>query len=186
MKSISIRVFTIALLVLSSALALTGCASAPSIAENSINLDLLSKKQVTDKFGIDQKRDPFIAPTGLVRGKPYEFIVFKLTTSFMSDKFVKITIDARDNDGARTFGYWEKKDFIDMWHSWDSGEAAAVNREALIESYYVPGEQFTVRKGRNEWYLVLIGKNPLKHPLSLTIDVNAVGMAPYVKQFTIE
>lgn len=177
---------TVLILVFLSVLSLTGCVSAPSIVENSINVDLLTKKQVTDKFGIDQKRDPFIAPSGFVRGKPYEFMVFKLTTAFMSDKLVKLTIDARDKDGARTFGYWAKQDFIEMWHTWDSGEAAAVNRDALIESYYVPGEQFTVRKGRNEWYLVLIGNNPLNHPLSVTIDVNAVGMAPYAKQFILE
>ncbi len=179
---ILLMLFLIAL----SVLGITGCASAPPVAENSIKIDLLAKKQVTDKFGIDQKRDPFIAPTGILRGKPYEFVVFKLSTAFMSDKLVKITIDAKDKDGTRTFGYWEKKDFIDMWHSWDSGEAAAVNRDALIDSYYVPGEQFTVRKGRNEWYLVLIGKTPLSHPLSVTIDVNAIGMAPYVRQFIID
>ncbi|HWP68403.1 MAG TPA: hypothetical protein VN437_03800, partial [Rectinemataceae bacterium] len=144
------------------------------------------RKQVIDKFGMDQKRDPFIAPTGIIQGTPYEFVVLRLTTSFESKTFIQLTIDARDKDGNSTFALWDKKDFKEMWQSWEAGEAKTANRESLIEDYYVPGTSFSAPKGKSQYYIVLTGKNPLNHPLNVTIDVNAAGLSPFAQSFSIE
>lgn len=162
------------------------CASAPMVNQQSIALELLSRKQVIEKFGIDQKLDPFIAPTGILKGKPYEFVVFKLTTSLASKTFIQLTIDARDKDGNPSISLWDKKEFIEMWRSWDAGEAKTINREALIVDYYVPSTAFSAPKGKSEYYIVLLGNNPLNKPIDVTIDVNAAGMSPYAQSFLIE
>jgi|GEM_PF-2869341 len=167
-------------------LSFLSCASAPTTNEQTIALELLSRKQVIDKFGIDQKLDPFIAPSGILKGTPYEFAVFRLSTSFASKTFVQLTIEVRDKDGKPSISLWDKKDFIEMWRSWNAGETKTINREALIEDYYVPSTDFPVPQGKSVYYIVLLGNNPLNKPIKVTIDVNAAGLSPYAQSFLIE
>jgi hypothetical protein len=162
------------------------CASAPPITENKVTIELLSKKQVTDKFGVDQKLDPFIAPTGILRGKPNDFVVFKLSADLMNAAFTQLTITVKDKDGKASVGLFSKEEFKEFWRGWDAGEAKTANREALIEDFYVPGESFTIPKGRNVYYIVLIGGNPLNRPIAIGIDANVRGLPPYYREFRVE
>ncbi|MCX7026046.1 MAG: hypothetical protein NT061_00855 [Spirochaetes bacterium] len=178
------------------ALSVMSCASAPPITTSRVEVELLSRKQVTAKFGIDQKIDPFIAPTGLVRGKPNDFVVLRLSTELLNATFIQLTITIKDKDGNSSLWLWSKEDFKEYWRSWgggrsnddgaNEGEAKAINLEALIEDFYVPGESFTAPRGRSQFYIVLVGKNPLNRPLRVMMDVNAAGLAPYVRSFAVE
>lgn len=164
---------------------LSSCASAPAVSENSISVEYLTREQVIKRFGIDQKKDPFIAPTGILKGKPYEFVVFKLSLSLAEKTSIKLTVDTRDNNG-NTLSHWSKEDFTDMWKSWNADEASMMNREKIIEDFYAPDTSFSVKKGKSELYIVLIGKNPLILPINVTVDVHAESLIPYAKTFLIE
>lgn len=171
---------------LSFSLLLSACASLPPITESKVEVELLSKKQVTDRFGVDQKLDPFIAPTGVLKGKPYDFVVLRLKTELVDKTYIQSLITAKDKDGNASLSLWSKSEFKEFWREWETSEAKTVNREALIEDFYFPGETFSAPKGRNEYYIVLIGKNPLNKPITVSIDVNASGLSPYVRSFTAE
>jgi len=183
------RLVNIALLLsfsILSGLLLGSCASVPAASGNPIAVELLSREQIIQKFGMDQKQNPFIAPTGIIKGRPYEFVVLNLSTSLANKTPIDLTIEARDKDGNATFTLWDKKDFKEMWLGWDGGEAKTINREALIDDYYIPGDSFSAPKGKGQYYIVLIGKNPLNHPLKVTITVGAAGMPPFVRSFSID
>jgi hypothetical protein len=163
-----------------------GCTTQAKPIEESISLALMTNKELATAFGFDQKLNPFIAPSGILRGKPYEFVVFKLSSRLNNERKAQFFFDLEEGIDKAVINTWSIDQFIEFWRSWDAGEAKTVNRESLIVDYFLQENSFKIPRGLNEFYIVLIGKHPLPLPMIISTELIVEGFNTINGKYTIK
>jgi hypothetical protein len=155
--------------------ALVGCASSPPITSSSASLSFASPQELRASYGYNYLTNPYLEPVSLLRGKKNEFIVLKIDLELAVPARVKFYASALSPDGKEVAELKNIELFQLYWDMQAEGEGSG-RRAPNLQRSYLPGFEFTARKGRNTYYAVLIGANPIPRPATVSAELNVVGL----------
>ncbi len=151
------------------------CATTPPIpGEPRAVIRFLDAAELVRKYGRDYKVNPYLAPSGMLRGKPYEFVVAEVSISSPTRALVAIQGVLRDEAGEliaplATFDGMER-----LWSDWSGSEVYDPRRQDTLERYYPRTLAFTVHRTRKV-LVVFVAKNPIPRPAEAELSVEVAG-----------
>ncbi len=188
MKKIVAIHIACAMAVLCALSLFVSCASSPGNAAriSTVNVSMLSQDEVRHTgSGSTFTENPYLVPEGIVKGKPYEFIVLRVDFKLESATTVEIqakTIDANGLSNVPLFGLEEMKS---LWEAWPGKEADVLRRSDALERTYMPALVQKSSRGSRTWYLVFVGKNPIPRPTKVAVKAFIGESAPSVFEFEL-
>jgi len=137
-------------------------------------------------YATSNEANPFLAPTGLVRGSPYEFIVLRLSLSLKKEEYVRVSTFSRDAGGNHSTRLYDARELRDLWNKWGDDETSTphMKRAETIDRWCLPSTGFTRHAGRAEYLIVLVGKKPLPKPVVVDVVVTLGDSEPNTFTFT--
>lgn len=165
-------------LLLAAAIALlsAGCASVPIGSEPQASCTLLSSMDA-GTYGTNFFTNPFMKPSSLIRGTPDEFVVLDLTLRLPESATVNLEGSVTQDSGDTVARMYTLKEMHTYWDGWgDNSDVTSRTRIEALERYYAPSDQFQAHKGRSEYVVVLMGKNPLPRPATVEFSVSINGV----------
>ena len=170
--------------VLTTAVLVASCASAPPSGKPEVSVQIVSARDVSG-YGMDWTTNPFLAPSLLARGTPDEFVVLAITTWLPGPLSVGVDATVTNSAGdevARMYGLQEMHDY---WSNWgDQYDKPAETRLVTLDRYYIPSyPSFDAPKGKRTYYAVLIGKKPIARPSTVRATVSLGDQEPQVFTF---
>jgi hypothetical protein len=176
-----------AAMAITALIVLAGCATVRGPAEETpaVSCVLLAPADVWGYATADEA-NPFLAPAGLLRGTPSEFVVLRLTLSLREESRIAVSAEARDAAGNKTARLYSASDMRDLWKAWgDETSLPHLKRAETLDRWCLPATGFTRRAGRGEYVLVLVGKKPLPRPALVDVAVTVGDAEPAVFTFTL-
>jgi len=163
-----LAVFFIAVLSIS-------CTSSPKydISMPEITISQASEKELK-KFGSNFYENPYLEPSTLLGGKKYEFFIVRIDLNIREATDIEIEAQAEVPQGAAAPRALARNQLIEFWELL-SDESVRVNqyqkKKTTIELTTCPDFRFRAKEGRKTYYLVFIGKYPIKKPVSYSIKI---------------
>jgi len=165
-------------MILAVALSSAGCTSSPATAAPPVACVVLSASQIV-MYGPSRAVNPFFPRASAVRKAADEFVVLQLNLSLSEPARIALAGAVRDtagNDAARLQSLSQMQEYWSFGEDVDDREARA--RMDTLTRYYSPALQFVQRRGRSEYIVVLLGKNPLPRPATAVLSVSLNGAEP--------
>jgi len=137
----------------------------------------MSRAQESDlsKYGATFTENPFKEPNLVFIGKLYEFYIVKISLNLEQKTKIRIDATAKAPLEASTPVPYNQADFIHFWDvvSNQDGPNPALleRRRKTIEDMVIPNFEFTQKAGQTTYYLVFVGKRPIKRPISYEVLV---------------
>jgi hypothetical protein len=125
-------------------------------------------------YGANSATNPFLAPSGLIEGTPDEFVALDIALSLPDSATLSIDAAVRraGENGEIVARLYSLQDMRKYWRAWgDPSAQTSRTRLDTLERWYAPSSQFVAHKGRSEYVIVLVGKNPLPRPASATVSI---------------
>lgn len=179
------RHWNTSLLIALLPLVVLGCATAPASEPSSpsASVKLLSKAEIKDACGVSASVNPFLAPSGMIKGQPDEFVVLDIELALPSRMEVEVTASAETSEGKQVAYMKDATSLSEYWVIWEP-MGSANTRQDKIENYCLPASNYTYSKGLRHYFVVLVGKNPLPRPSIAKVQVTIQGQEP--KAFFID
>jgi hypothetical protein len=148
------------------------CSTAPAQLggdDTVISVESITIDQVKSDFG--KINNPFIPPKGAITGKPYDFVVVRLTVRSDSSVRCKL-VDAKvtTSDGGSPAVYFDEKRLADFWTAYQINNEEKQEMRNILSWYYMPASEFKA-KGKPQ-ILVFAGKPPILGPLTVKITLS--------------
>lgn len=162
-----------------AAVAFSSCASMPPVTEAKAALTLMDKKDLKNfKLGSSYETNPYLEPQK-IWGQEDEFVVLRLDLELLERSKVEIDLSVAGPDGSEVAEFKSFEVMKYYWSNWQGLKADESNRETTLFRTYIPGLRFDGKVGRNSYYMVCRGKNPLPRPFEVVAHavVNGVSMA---------
>jgi hypothetical protein len=137
----------------------------------------MSRAQESDlsKYGATFTENPFKEPNIVFIGKLYEFYIVKISLNFEQKAKIRIEATAKAPAEASTPVPYNQADFIHFWdvvsNQGGPNPAQHEKRKRIIEDTVIPDFEFTQKAGQATYYLVFVGKRPIKRPISYEVLV---------------
>lgn len=143
-----------------------GCAGTPKVTNqvSKATVTIMDQSAIRQWGGYTFNENPYLAPEGLVRGKPFEFVVLKVDLTLIRPEMIEIQSRLVDSEGVAFAEPATLDDMKAFWEGWPVAEADALRRLDRLERSYSPGLASRATKGHTTWYLVYSLKNPIKRP----------------------
>lgn len=163
-----------------------GCATTPSapITSPEVTVNLVPERYLA-RYAVPFTNDPFYAPNTLLMSRN-EFVTMAVTIALPEAARVVINGDVRDSDGTSIARLYTKEELRDYWLARGrEADPDMVKRLEYLDRFYVPKLDFTERKGRFEYYVVMVGKLPLPRPAKAILSVALGGNDPQQFEFDL-
>jgi len=137
----------------------------------------MSHAQESDlsKYGATFAENPFKEPNIVFIGKLYEFYIVKISLNLEQKTKIRIEATAKAPAEASTPVPYNQEDFIHFWdvvsNQGGPNPAQHERRKRIIEDTVIPDFEFTQKPGQATYYLVFVGKRPIKRPISYEVMV---------------
>ena len=160
-------------MILAVALSSSGCTTGPATAAAPpVACVLLSASQI-GQYGLSRAVNPFFPRASLVRKAADEFVVLQLNLSLSEPTRIAIGGAVRDTAGNEVARLQSLSQMQEYWRfGEDVSDRDARSRMDSLTRYYAPALQFAPRRGRHEYIVVLLGKNPLPRPATAVLSVS--------------
>jgi hypothetical protein len=155
---------------------LSSCATSQAYDENEPVVSI-SHVQDSDlkKYGVNFAENPFKEPNIVFIGKLYEFYIVQISLNLRQKTQIRIEASAKAPSEASTPVPYSQADFIHFWdivsNQGGPNPAQYERRKRTIEDTVIPDFQFIQNPGRSTYYLVFVGKRPIKRPISYDVMV---------------
>jgi hypothetical protein len=174
-RSIIVKSFCfVAVILLAAGLSITGCASAPAERSGSspaISCRLLPKTDIWS-YGPTYATNPFLAPSGLIKGTPDELAVLRIDLTLPESARIGIQGSVQDSAGNTVARLLDLNELRTYWSDWgDRTDKSSRDRLGMLERWCVPSLEFNAHGGRSQYVIVMMGKNPLPRPASVVVSV---------------
>lgn len=167
-------------LVLALAAALSSCATAKPVLEPSVSIKLVHQKDVkSGVLGNNQQENPYMQPSSIIRKQEDEFVVLRLFVNVPEKADVSVKASVLQADGTQGAVLQTRESLQDFWTKWEGDPILNKNRSITLDQTYIPDTYFVAGKGRNDYYIVLIGKYPIPRPARVQAEVRVFGLPAY-------
>lgn len=143
-----------------------------------------------DKYGPNFIVNPFKEPSIIVLGKMYDFFIVKISFNLEKLTKVKIIASSQGPSGGDAPAAYTQEEFV---HFWDvvSNEGgpnveAYEKRKTIIERTVIPGFSFSEAPGQHSYFLVFVGKHPVKRQIVYEVQVILESGEAFVFSETLE
>ena len=151
------------------------CATAPFPSSPEVTFALLSVRDL-GTYGQTFASNPFLAPSGFVHGAPDEFVAVGLKLALPDAGTVSLDGSVRTPDGREVARFYSLPEVQKYWSDWgDQSDLNSRSRLDTLNRWYPSASQFQAGKGRSEYVVILVGKNPLPRPATVTLTVTLNG-----------
>ncbi len=127
------------------------------------------------KYGASFVENPFKEPNIIFAGKLYEFYIVKISLNLEEKTQIRIEADSKASSAADAPVPYNQAEFIHFWdivsNQGGPNPAQYERRKRTIEDTVIPDFEFTENPGQHSYFLVFIGKRPIKRPLSYDVRV---------------
>lgn len=167
-----------ALVLMAVIASLWSCASAPMVVKPSASVRLMTVDELQSAYGYNFAVNPYLEPSSLIRGKPYEFSVLRIEIATSENAAVAVSAKVLGADGSALA---EAKDLEQMkllWDMWEGKDSDKNRRLTSLERSYLPGPSFVQKPGSRVYYLVLTGKYPYPRPATVEVSLLVEGLDP--------
>jgi hypothetical protein len=143
----------------------------------SIPVVSMSHVQESDlsKYGASFAENPFKEPNIVFIGKLYEFYIVEISLNLEQKTQIRIEASAKAPPEAGTPVPYNQEDLIHFWdiisNQGGPNPAQHERRKRTIEDTVIPDFEFSQRPGQTTYYLVFVGKRPIKRPISYDVTV---------------
>ncbi len=183
MKALQTTFFRLCLIGIS--LSAFACASLPPPdSAPTVSARLLSKAEIKNSWGNLPSTNPFLEPSGMVKGQPDEFVVLQLDFSLPSRMAVNISASVESPDFRQLAWLKDASDFEAYWVLWESMGNAG-EREAKLGRKYLPGSRYTYPRGTYSYLVVVMGENPMPRPATIKVQAIIPGIEPKAWTFPL-
>jgi len=157
-----------------SCLVVVSCATAPSsIAEDSVSVRLLDRKEITRDFGVKESENPYTPPLNLLFKPLFDFAVVSIDAEARSPLTIQIiSAVLLDADGKKVAELESMEQFKDMWRFYGKSDYVHILYDKIDRSY-IQSYSFTAKAGKSRRILVLRGKYPVEKPYTVAIKLLA-------------
>jgi len=142
------------------------------------------------KYGPNFLVNPFKEPSIIVLGKTYDFYIVKISLNLDRQTKVRVIASSQGPSGADTPAAYTQAEFVHFWDvvSNEGGPNAGEyeRRKTIIERMVIPELSFSEGPGQNGYFLVFIGKNPVKRPMTYEVQVILDSGEAFVFSETLE
>lgn len=144
-------------------------ASIPSVSMSHVQESDLSK------YGASFAENPFKEPNIVFIGKLYEFYIVKISLNLEEKTRIRVEADSRAAPDVSAPVAYNQEEFIHFWdivsNQGGPNPAQYERRKRTIEDTVIPDFAFTENPGQSSYFLVFIGKRPIKRPISYEVRV---------------
>lgn len=145
---------------------------------STVKVSFMSQDAMKKEGGSTFVENPYLVPEGMLKGKPYEFIVLKIDADLASGSVVEIQAAALNPDGKAAATLFSLDEMKSLWEAWPAAEADVLRRADRLERTYMPGLITKAPRGNTTWYLVFVGKNPIMRPAKVSVKAFIGAGAP--------
>jgi len=166
-------------------MAAVGCATTGGAALAPVTCRLLSPAEVAT-YAPSRPINPFIAHGSFILKSPDEFVVLDLALNLPEQARVSVAASVNDEVGTPVAALWTRTQMHMYWdHMQDITDRDDRIRQDTLDRYYPPASDFNARRGRTEWILVLVGKNPVPRPATVQVSVSLNGAEAQMFSFPL-
>jgi hypothetical protein len=127
------------------------------------------------KYGASFAENPFKEPNIVFIGKLYEFYIVKISLNLEEKTRIRVEADSRAAPDVSAPVAYNQEEFIHFWdivsNQGGPNPAQYERRKRTIEDTVIPDFAFTENPGQSSYFLVFIGKRPIKRPISYEVRV---------------
>jgi hypothetical protein len=169
----SLRFMCLPAAILGVAVFMASCATEPpGTGTTGVSCTLLNWLDL-GSYGANYTTNPFLAPTSMLKGTPDEFVALDLMLSLPDSATVNLDGAVRSDSGDLVARMNDLPQMRDYWDNWgDRTDKTSRTRLDTLNRWCMPSSQFVAHKGRTEYVIVLMGKNPLPRPASVVVSVS--------------
>lgn len=156
------------------------CASAPEAIQPYASIRVMTVDELQSAYGYSFEVNPYLEPSALIRGKPYEFSVLRIEISTSGSAAAVLSASVVGADGTVLASAKDLEQMKLFWDMWEGSDPNKGRRLTSLERSYLPGYSFEQKPGRRVYYLVLMGKNPLPRPATIEATLLVEGLDPVI------
>jgi hypothetical protein len=129
------------------------------------------------KISSREYENPYLEPVSLFKGKLNEFIVFELKVNSKKSLNISLLGKLTSLDGQKLLApLFDKDQLVDYWETYShrisvEDNVALEKKKNLIQTSYLPAQDFIHKAGMRGYYLVFIGTYPPVRPAKVDISV---------------
>lgn len=157
-----------------SAICLIGCASTPSVEEQSASARILKREDLSRILGANRFENPFFEPISLIFGQKDEFVVVEISLNAPARAQVSIAGELTMAGGVDRIPPMYLEQFKDFWSQYVEQQGAD-RRSGKIETYCLPGPSLMAPRGSHRYLLVFVGPKPIVRPARIGLAVTFQG-----------
>ncbi len=147
----------------------SGCATTP-ITSPEVTVKIVPERDLA-RYGASFTNDPFYAPFTLIMSRD-EFVTLTVTVALPDATRVTIDGTIQDPDGKSIARLYSRDELRAYWLGRGrQADPDMVKRLDYLDRYYVPALNFAGLKGRYQYYVTMIGKDPLPRPAKVMLAV---------------
>jgi len=142
------------------------------------------------KFGSNFLVNPFKEPSIIVLGKAYDFYIVKISLNLDKQTKVNVIASSQGPTGADSPAAYTQAEFVHFWDVVSNEGGPNIGeyerRKTIIERTVIPALSFSEGIGQNNYFLVFIGKHPVKKPVTYEVQVILDSGEAFVFSETLE
>jgi hypothetical protein len=148
-------------------LLLSSCATQDTALGNSETVFRALDEKAIRRIAFKPQENPYSAPSVLLYGRPYEFIVLEAVFPIGAKRIDLSDISCLDANGSQCARFYTASELVEFWRQWANEESCweAMKRE-IRKSYFPEG----IAKSEKRYILLLVGKRPIQKPVTVQAD----------------
>jgi|GEM_PF-455253 len=142
------------------------------------------------KYGPNFLVNPFKEPSIIILGKTYDFYIVKISLNLDKQTKIKVIASSQGPSGADIPAAYTQAEFVHFWDVVSNEGGPNVGeyerRKTTIERTVIPELSFSEGSGQNSYFLVFVGKHPVKRPITYEVQVILDSGEAFVFSETLE